>query len=92
MGELISNVTDARGLLLSAASATCAAACDMVEAARGEMDHGANLRFREVAENVADALQSICSIELEAADTLVDRREALGDLLSAVSRFIEGWA
>lgn len=92
MGEMMLGVTDAHGLLLSAASAACTAACDMVEVAREGLDHGANLRFRETAETCADILQTVCSIELSADDVPADRREAIGDLISAVSRFIEGWA
>lgn len=56
------------------------------------MDIAGNHRFREAAENLAEALQSVCSIELEGEDLHADRREALGELLSAVSRFVEGWA
>ena len=91
MGELIEGVTAPDSLVLAAASATCAATLDLVEASRGEMDVAGNLRFREVAENLADALQSVCSIELEADDLHADRREAVGQLLAACSRFIEAW-
>ncbi len=79
-------------LAQAATCATCAASLELAEASRGTMDIAANLRFREVAENLADALQSVCSIELEAHDLDPERREALGDLLAAASRFIEGWA
>lgn len=91
MGELIEGVTYPNGLVLAAASATCAASVGLVEAAR-DGDVAVSLRHDEVAENLADALQSVCSIELDAEDLAADRREAIGDLLAACSRFIEGWA
>lgn len=92
MGELLTGVTNPSGLVIAAAASASAAVTDLVEASRGEMDLAFNLRNREIAENLADALQSVCAIELEADDLDPERREAIGDLLAAVSRFIEGWA
>jgi hypothetical protein len=92
MGELLAGVTEASGLIIAAAASASAAVTDLVEASRGEADLAFNLRNREVAENLTDALQSVCAIELEAVDLDPERREAVGDLLAASSRFIEGWA
>jgi len=92
MGELLTGVTEASGLIIAAAASASAAVTDLVEVSRGEMDLAFNLRNREIAENLTDALQSVCSIELEADDLEPERREAIGDLLAAASRFIEGWA
>jgi hypothetical protein len=92
MGELLTGVTEPSGLVIAAAASASAAVTDLVEASRGAMDLAKNLGGREVAENLADALQSVCSIELEADDLNPERREALGQMLGAISRFIEGWA
>ncbi|NJR80427.1 hypothetical protein [Sphingomonas corticis] len=92
MGELIEGVTDANRLLLAASSAAAAALVDMVEVAREGTDTAAGLRHREAAENAADALQSILSIELTDEKMDPDRREAVGQLLAATSRFLEGSA
>ncbi|MGC5796462.1 hypothetical protein [Sphingomonas sp. NFX23] len=92
MGELLTGITEPSGLIIAAAASASAAVTDLVEASRGTMDLATNLGGREVAENLADALQSVCSIELEADDLNPERREVLGQLLGAISRFIEGWA
>jgi hypothetical protein len=92
MGELLPGVTEATGLIIAAAASASAAVTDLVEVSRGEVDLAFNLRSREVAENLTDALQSVCAIELDASDLDPERREAVGDLLAAASRFIEGWA
>jgi hypothetical protein len=92
MGELIEGVTNANRLILAAASSAAATIVDMVEIAREGSDIAAGLRHREAAENAADALQSILSIELTDEKLHSDRREAVGQLLAATSRFLEGWA
>lgn len=91
MGILIDGLTNADGLILAAASAASAAVTDMIEVSRDDTIAG-DLRFRETAETLCDALQSVCSIELEDDEMPADRREEMGQLIAAVSRFIEGWA
>jgi len=92
MGELLPGVTQPTGLIIAAAASASAAVTDLIEASRGDIDLAFNLRSREIAENLTDAIQSVCAIELEADDLDPERREAVGDLLAAASRFIEGWA
>lgn len=99
MGLLIEKMVLPAGLTLAAAASAAAAAVDLIEVSRDEDETAEALRFREVAETLADALQSVLSIE-HAGDPALeeltgdarDRHTAVGDLLAACSRFVEGWA
>ena len=68
-----------------------AAAVDLIEAIRSEGDVAATLQTSEVTENVADALQCVLNVELDALP-VGERREMVGQLLAACTRFLEGWA
>lgn len=78
---------------LAAAAAASAGVTGLVEAAREHAGDVANhLRIQEVAENLADALQSTLSIEHAALPEDDDRRASVGQLLAACTAFVEGWA
>lgn len=83
-------------MALCAASAASATSLDLVEALRGDMPIPDNLRFRETAENMADALRSVLAILISAApvagDVAMQRHEDAGRLLAAVQEYLEGWA
>ena len=75
----------------AAISAMSAATVDLIEAIRSDGDVAATLQTCEVTENVADALQSVLNLELDALPP-GERREMVGQLLAACTRFLEGWA
>ena len=78
-------------LAAAAISAASAASVNLIEAIRTGGDLAGSLTTNEVSEDLADALQSALTIE---HPTLPDgqRKEALGQLLGAVGKFLEGWA
>ena len=95
MGELLDGVTTPSGLVLAAASAGAAATLELIEASRKpDQEIGEDLRNREVSEILADALQSVLTIELDSAYVLMpdEERELKAPLLAAVKTFLEGWA
>lgn len=83
-------------MALSAIAAGNAATCDLAEAMRGDMPIADNLRHRDTAENLADALRSVLALlhghppKQENADQL-GRHEDGNRLLVAVQDFLDGW-
>ena len=84
-------MTSVQLLLLAAASSASAATVDLTEVTREVDDLSNDLRCRETAERLADALQTVLRVEVDGAGP-GDRRVALGHLLGACARFLEGWA
>lgn len=79
--------------LLAAASAASAVTLHLIEAGRFHAaDAGDAFEVQETAEHLAEALRTVLAAQLECGDLAADRREALGQLAAAVSRFLEGWA
>lgn len=88
---------DHRDLLLAAIGAAGAVASSLATLLRDGEDLPERLFRDEAATDLADGLQSVLLIALTAPeDTMMrgdpQRREALGQLCSAVTRFLEGWA
>lgn len=86
---------DHRDMALNAAAGATAAATDLIEALRGTTPLADNLRHREAAENLADALRSTLAIRIEgdseALSTALSRKTENTALLAAVQEFLEGW-
>lgn len=83
-------------MALSAIAAGNAATLDIAEAMRGDMPIAENLRHRETAENLADALRAVLALLHSAPPSpeLSDQRgryEDGGRLLAAVQEYLEGW-
>lgn len=95
MGELLDGVTTPSGLVMAAASAGAAATLELIEASREpDQEIGADLRNREVAEFLADALQSVLTIELQSGSVQMpdEERDLKATFLAAAKTFLEGWA
>ena len=83
-------------MALGAIAASNAATLDIAEAMLGDMPISENLRHRETAENLADALRAVLAILQTAPPSpeLSDQRgryEDGGRLLAAVQEYLEGW-
>ena len=83
-------------MALGAIAAGNAATLDVAEAMRGDMPIAENLRHREAAENLADALRSVLALLHDAppAFELTDQRGRYDDgnrLLAAVQEYLDGW-
>jgi hypothetical protein len=83
-------------MALGAIAAGNAATLDIAESMRGDMPIGENLRHRETAENLADALRSVLALLHGSPPPfeLADQRGRYDDgcrLLAAVQEYLEGW-
>lgn len=83
-------------IALSAIVAGNAATLDLAEAMRGDMSIADNLRHRETAENLADALRAVLALLHGSPPQfeLVDQRGRYDDgnrLLVAVQDYLDGW-
>lgn len=83
-------------MALGAIAAGNAATLDIAEAMRGDMPMAENLRHRETAENLADALRSVLALlhGTPPARELMDQCGRYTDgnrLLAAVQEYLEGW-
>ena len=83
-------------MALNAVAAGNAATLDIAEAMRGDMPIAENLRHRETAENLADALRAVLAL-LHGAPPPVELRDQRGRyddgnrLLAAVQDYLDGW-
>ncbi|WP_426261545.1 hypothetical protein [Sphingomonas sp. DC1100-1] len=90
------NVRTEWDMALSAIAAGNAATLDVAEAMRGDMPIGDNLRHRETAYQMADALRSVLAL-LHAAPPEYENLDQRGQyddgcrLLVAVQEYLEGW-